>query len=194
MKYVTISREYGANGNSIGRAAAKELGVEFYDRDIIRAMVKLTDSDYDTIREDTDGLSAFQSFVSNITPISYDQKEHLYDMQREIILNLAKEQGPCFFLGRCADVILPEEGFDVLKVFIQADEVHRAVRVADYINSTNADEIIHAMHKKDRERRNYYEHYSHERWGDIKNYDLVLDSGTLGFDTCVKIICEAAKA
>ena len=83
---------------------------------------------------------------------------------------------------------------DVLNVFIHADDLHRAVRISEMTGITNATELQKLMAKKDSSRRNYYEHYTHKKWGDSHNYDLTLDSGKLGVDLCVQMIVEAAKA
>ena len=114
-------------------------------------------------------------------------------MQTAVILQFAKK-GPCVILGRCADDILRESDMDVLNVFIHADDLHRAVRISEMTGITNATELQKLMAKKDSSRRNYYEHYTHKKWGDSHNYDLTLDSGKLGVDLCVQMIVEAAKA
>ena len=84
-------------------------------------------------------------------------------------------------------------GIESFNVFIHADDVHRAVRVSQIIGSTNATEIQKLMTKKDNKRHNYYQHYTKKKWGDGRNYHLVLDSGLLGYDLCVKLIVEAIE-
>lgn len=192
MKIITISREYAAGGHSIGRRVAQELGVEFYDRDIIRETAKASGMEIAQVEEAEETFSRADSILHSITPISYDQKDALYDYQREIILQLAR-QGPMVLLGRNGNIILREAGIESLNVFIYADESHRASRAAELLNLTHPAEIQKAMKKIDHDRHTYYSHYTGRRWGDIRDYNLALDSGALGYDGCVKLICQAAK-
>ena len=97
-------------------------------------------------------------------------------------------------LGRCADTILREAGFETLDVFIHADDIHRAMRVSRMTGSTNGTEVKKMMEKKDASRHNYYNRYTGKKWGDSHNYHLTLDSGALGDELCVELIVAAAKA
>ena len=117
MKIITISRQYGAGGREIGLAVGKELGVTLYDRDIIAATAKASSIDASQIEREGEEISATESILRNITPISYDQKDYIYETQRSVILDLAK-QGPCVILGRCADVVLHDAGIETLNVYI----------------------------------------------------------------------------
>ena len=144
-------------------------------------------------RSSARAISATESILRNITPISYDQKDYIYETQRSVILDLAK-QGPCVILGRCADVVLHDAGIETLNVYIYSDEAHRAERISGYLNTTDTAEIVRAMKKKDRARRSYYEHYTGQHWGDCHNYDITLNSGSLGVEACVQLICAAVKA
>lgn len=105
MKIITISRQYGAGGREIGLAVGKELGVTLYDRDIIAATAKASSIDASQIEREGEEISATENILRNITPISYDQKDYIYETQRSVILDLAK-QGPCVIpralRGRCA--------------------------------------------------------------------------------------------
>ena len=190
---ITISREYGAGGHSIGRRVAKELGIEIYDRDIIRNTVKDSGLEARTIEREEEEISRADAFWRMITPASYvDQRDVIHDIERKVILMLASK-GPCVILGRCADVILAQAGIESLNVFIYADELHRAARVSELLGTNNPTEIQKAMKRTDNARHNYYQQYTSNRWGECGNYNLALDSGLLGYDTCVKLICEAAR-
>ena len=192
MKIVTVSREYGAGGNAIARAVAKALGVEVYDRDIIASTAAQSQLEESQIEREGEEISTAETILRSITPISYEQKDYIFETQKKVVLELASK-GPCVIIGRCADVILREAGIESLNVYVYADEAHRAGRVGEYIGSSEPAEIARAMRKKDRARRAYYEHYTDQEWGDCHNYDLALNSGTLGFDACVRYICEAAR-
>ena len=134
-KIITISREYGAGGHSIGQQVAKELGIPFYDRDILKATVQTSGFDPDMVEHDQEDVSSTNFFFKSICSFAdasfSDTQDAIHDVQKAVILHFAKE-GPCVILGRCADEILREAGMESLNVFIHADAVHRAVRARAY--------------------------------------------------------------
>ena len=191
---ITISREYGAGGHSIAKRVAQELGVEIYDRDIIRDTAKSTGLDTGVVEREEEELSRSGAFWRMITPAAYvDQHESIHEIERQVILSLAG-RGSCVLLGRCADAILEEANIDSLNVFIYADDIHRAVRVSELLGTKNPSEIQKAIKRTDAARRSYYQKESGRHWGDYRNYNLMLDSGALGYDACVRMICDAAKS
>ncbi len=192
MKVITLSREYGAGGHTIGHAVAKELGIEFYDKDIIKKVALEMGVDSALIEKEGEEITRADSFIRSITPISYDQKETMFEIEKKVIIDIAKK-GPCVILGRCANIALAEAGIDTIDVHIYGDDVHRAARVSELIGSTNPSEITKTMKKIDHDRHAYYTYHTGHRWGDQKDYNLMLDSGALGYDTCVKLICAVAK-
>ena len=195
-KVITISREYGAGGHTIGKRVAQELGIEIYDKDIVRETVRASGFETEVVQEEEEDVSKASAFLKSFCSSSVhyrDPQEVIHEVQTAVILQFAKK-GPCVILGRCADDILRESGVEALNVFIHADDLHRAVRISEMTGVTNATELQKLMAKKDSSRRNYYEHSTRKKWGDSHNYDLTLDSGKLGVDLCVRMIVEAAKA
>ncbi len=196
-KIITISREYGAGGHSIGLQVAEKLGVPFYDHDIVRETAKASGFDPELVESEGEDVSRTDSILKSICAVSSvnykDTQETIHNVQKAIIVRLA-QQGPCVILGRCADEVLREAGIESLNVFIHADDVHRAVRVSEMTGSNNATEIQRLMAKKDNSRHNYYNRYTGKKWGDSRNYHMTLDSGMLGYDLCIKIITETAQA
>lgn len=191
---ITLSREYGAGGTSIGKRVAQELGIELYDRDIIRNTVRQTGLDAGVIEHEEEEISRGDAFLRMITPAAYfDRREAIREIEREVILGFARK-GPCVLLGRCADIILEEMGIDCLKVFLYADVLHRAARVGEIIDSKDPTEIQKVMKRTDQARRTFYQQFTGRKWGDCANYNLMLDTGLLGYDTSAKLICEAARA
>ena len=190
---ITISREYGAGGHSIGKRVAEELGVEFYDRDIIKAAAAESGANLPEIERVEEELTRMGSFLRMISPSAYrDQSDNIHTIEHSIILDLAAK-GTCVILGRCADDIMEKAGIPSLNVFLYAGDIHRAVRVSELIGSKNPTEIQKKMQRTDTARRAFYEHFTGKRWGDSRNYTLSLDTGVLGYDACVEIICEAAS-
>lgn len=193
---ITISREYGAGGHSIGRKVAEELGLEIYDKDIVRETVKSSGLEEQLVKQEEEERSKAESIWRTLSSYSgryyNDTQDEIHDLQKSIILNFAKK-GPCVILGRCADVILKETGYDCLNVFIYADAIHCAMRASEISGLKNATEIKKLMNKKNTARQSYYHHYTGKKWGDSHNYDMSLNSGVLGYDMCVKMIVDAYK-
>ena len=191
---ITISREYGAGGHTIGKAVAKELGIEIYDRDIIKAAVSESGLDMAEVEKAEEEITRSGMFWRMISPAAYvDQPYYIHSIEQRIILEFAMK-GPCVILGRCADDTLEKAGIPSLNVFLHASDIHRAVRVGELIDSKDPTEIQKKMKRTDTARRAYYEQFTGKQWGDSHNYTLCLDTGVLGYDTCIKMICEAARA
>lgn len=191
---ITISREYGAGGQVIGKAVAKELGIEFYDRDIIRSAAEKSGLDTEEVERLEEETSRADKFLRAISPSAYvDHKDALNSIERQIILSFALKE-PCVILGRCADDILSKAGIPCLNIFLYASDIHRAVRVGELIGTRNPTEIQKRMQRKDAARRSFYQHYTGKRWGESRNYDMSLDTGVLGYDNCVRLICDAARS
>ena len=195
-KVITISREYGAGGHAIGTRVAQELGVEIYDKDIVRETVKASGYEAELVEREGEDVSKTGSFIKSICAGSAfypNTQDAIHDVQQAVILQFA-QAGPCVILGRCADEILRATDIKALNVFVYADELHRAVRVRELTGVTDPAELQKMLAKKDASRRAYYTHYTGKRWGDCHNYDLSLDSGALGVDLCVKLIVDAARS
>ena len=192
MRIITLCREYGAGGHSVGQKVAAELGIEFYDKDIIRDSAEELGIDPALLEAEEEAITRKEAILRSISPISYDQKDAMYGAESGVILKLAAK-GPCLILGRCADAVLRAAGVPSLDVFLFADEAHRAARVGELIGTRDEAVIHRTMKKTDQARHAYYRHYTGKPWGDLRNFHLALDSGMLGYDTCVKLIVEAAR-
>ena len=192
MKVITISWEYGAGGHSIGRKVAENLGIEIYDKDIIEETALAMGLSPDKVKADEEMITKGDSFIRAITPISFDYKDTIYNYEKEYILKVAS-QGPCVILRRCAGAILEEENIESLNVFLYADEVYREKRIGEILQIDDAALVARQVKKTDNFRDAYYNHYTGKHMGDVKNWHLSLDTGTLGYDKCAELICQAAK-
>ena len=190
---ITISREYGAGGHTIGKGVAKALGVEFYDRDIIKAAAEESGENMPDVERVEEELTRAGRILRMISPTAYiDQTDTIRAIEQRIILEMAVK-GTCVILGRCADDIMEKANIPSLNVFLYAGDIHRAARVSELIGSKNPTEIQKKMQRTDTARRAFYEHFTGKRWGDSRNYTLSLDTGVLGYDACIHLICEAAR-
>ena len=187
-RVITISREFGSGGRTIGKQTAERLGIPCYDQELIEKIEEKSGLAKEFIAERGEytlrgGWLANAFADRSLNGLSV--QDYLWTIQRKTILELA-EEGPCVIVGRCADYIL-EGKADLLKVFIHASIATRCKRIVEkYGESAEAPEK--RLRDKDIRRSAYYHFYTDVEWGIAKNYDIALDSGTLGLDRCVEII------
>lgn len=187
-KIITISREFGSGGRTIGKQVAERLGIPCYDQELIEKIEEKSGLAKEFIAERGEytlrgGWLANAFADRSMNGLSV--QDYLWTVQRKTILELA-EEGSCVIVGRCADYIL-EGKAELLKVFIHADVKTRAKRIVEkYGESAEAPEK--RLRDKDIRRSAYYHFYTDIEWGIAKNYDVALDSGKLGIDRCVDII------
>lgn len=194
---ITISREFGSAGRTIGRMVAEKLGIPFYDKELVDHIALESGFAPAYVEENGEhapGSSIFAyAFTHHIIPGAMDSMstaDFLWNIQCDVILKLA-DQGPCVIVGRNADYILKDRA-DTLHVFIHADKEFRAKRIVElYGESSNSPTA--RLNEKDKRRKVNYHHYTGGTWGDSRNYDICLDSSTLGIDTCVDIILSLAE-
>ena len=113
--------------------------------------------------------------------------DRVYLQQVKTIRDIA-QKGGCVIVGRCADAVLADYPH-LLRVFIYANSEARRKRVEMFYH-----ESAEELEKLEKKRSSYYQHYTGKRFGDAENYDMCLDSGSLGLDECVKAICSAYRS
>ena len=184
---ITISREFGSGGRTIGKAVARKLGIPCYDAELITEMAKQSGFAEDYVREAGEyapgGLlnSMFTSRAGGPT-----NEDILWQIQCNIVAQLAKK-GPCVIVGRCGDYILRDRP-DVLKVFVHADMAFRAKRIVE-VYGQREESPEQRLKDKDKRRSTYYRFYTGRKWGQLDTYDLMLNSGVLGIEKCTELIC-----
>ena len=189
-RIITISRQFGSGGRTIGRLLSEKLGIPCYDNELIEKLAQESGFDKNYIAEQGEYTAHSNWFVNAFSTgrSSYPtNQDYLWKIQRQIILDLA-EQSPCIIVGRCADYILREKA-DCLRVFIHADMEHRAERIVKlYGESDVAPEK--RLRDKDKRRSAYYRFYTDTEWGIAEHYHVCLNSGALGIETCVALLAE----
>ncbi|MBQ6831878.1 MAG: cytidylate kinase-like family protein [Oscillospiraceae bacterium] len=194
---ITISREFGSGGRSIGRKVAEELGIPFYDKELVDQIAMESGFAPQYVEEHGEhspGKSFFSyAFAHQGVPgvmNGLSTADFLWNIQCNVILQLA-DKGPCVIVGRNADYILKDRK-DCLHVFIHADMDFRADRIVRlYGESEKSPEA--RLQEKDKRRRVNYQHYTGRTWGTAQNYDVCLNSSTVGLDECADIIIKMAQ-
>ena len=196
-RIITISREFGSGGRTIGRRVAEELGIPFYDKEIVEQISLESGFAPRFIEENGEhapGLSRLSyAFAPQGVPgvmNGLSTADFLWNIQCGVILQLA-EKGPCVIVGRNADYILKDRSA-VMDVYIHAETEFKADRIVRlYGEAEKSPE--QRLAEKDKRRRVNYQHYTGRTWGAAQNYEMCLCSSMLGIEQGVKIIVEAVK-
>ncbi len=196
-KIITISREFGSGGRSIGRQVAQQLGIPFYDKELVDQVALESGFAPKFVEEHGEHSPSGSLFSYAFAPqgvpgvmSGLSTADFLWNIQCSVILQLA-EKGPCVIVGRNADYILKDRP-DCLHAFIHADKAFRADRIVRlYGESEKSPEA--RLTEKDKRRRLNYQHYTGRNWGAAQNYDISLNSSTLGVDQCAEIIVSLVR-
>jgi cytidylate kinase len=194
---ITIGRQFGSGGRYVGRLLAEKLGVPFYDKELLSEAAK-NSGICEEIFEEHDEKPTRSLLFSLVTGMqSHMAAGNFYmDMplnhkiflaQFDAIRRIAGE-GSCVIVGRCADYVLRENP-DAVSIFVKGDMESKIARAVKYygIEEDKAEERIR---KADKQRASYYNYYATATWGDVDNYDLVVDTGVLGVEGAVELIAK----
>lgn len=185
-RVITISREFGSGGRTIGKKLAEKLGIPCYDSELIHKIALESGFTENYIKDAGEyAPGGFLSSALSNRSFGPTNEDYLWEIQYKIITELAEKES-CVIVGRCADYILKDKA-DCLKVFIHASMQYRAERIVkEYGEREESPE--QRLKDKDKRRAAYHRFYTNMKWGDAHNYNITLDSGVLGIDQCVEIL------
>ena len=185
---ITISREYGSGGRYIGELVAKKLGLKLYDKEIITKLSETTGLSTEYIEKHEQKTSILDN-LNNGYYYNLNNNDELFIKESNLIKELAKE--PCVIIGRCADYILKNKK-NIIKIFIYSDMEDKIKRATKYykIDKNKAEKEINKINKL---RSNHYKHYTNQEWNNPENYDLCINSDTLGVEETANLICKLIK-
>ena len=189
---ITIARQYGSGGRTVGIRLANELGIHYYDKELTKLASEQSGISESLFLE-TDERFRKKGFLK--TPIhvynseiigpdspEYTSPDNLFNLQARCIKELAENE-PCIIVGRCADFVLRDYD-NVLSVFVHAPQWF-LMEQAGKKHSMSEKELEKYIAKIDKDRADYYKAHTGREWTDARNYDLCLDSSKLGFERCV---------
>lgn len=202
MSVVTISRQFGAGGRTLGEMAAKRLGYEFYDNEVIQMIsiqAKVSTKSVDALEKETGGT--FKNAIREIVPKSLKDMilsrkqdiidEEIYvDVLRKIIAEIA-DDGNAVIIGRGSQYILKDHD-DVFHVLIRADNADRVKFFEEKYDFTH-DQAVRAVSQDDRRRANLYRKFGVSDYDQPDRYHLVLNTSKLDFETASELICELVE-
>lgn len=196
---ITIGRQFCSGGAEIGQKVAEYFGIPYYDKCIIDHTAEVLKLDTSVVeKHDEQPMSIWEApgyqyaymWYNNDPTLTMPLSVKIAETQFNTIREYAKN-GPCVIVGRCADHVL-RNNKSAISIFVRADFEKRADR-AKRLYKLSEEAAKKLIKKTDRIRANYYSSHTHDEWGTSENYDLILDSSTLGIDTCVKLIIKAIE-
>lgn len=188
-RVITIGREFGSGGREIGVRLANELGIAYYDKEIITGIVNNTEFTESYVKEVVEGdftkmipINIGHSLDGGVD-FQIHQMQSIVKAQTEVIKEMALKSD-CVIVGRCADYILEEAGesgeIQLFKLFIHASMESRIKRCMERKTEEEADMTEKDMEKQikrvDKDRANYYSNYTLRKWGDKSNYDICFNT------------------
>ena len=186
---ITVSREYGSGGRYIGRLIADKLGIKFYDKDLIAEVAKETGLSEDYIESNEQKRDSLAG-LNNGYYSGLNNADELFIKESELIKKLA-EQESCVIIGRCADFILKDKE-NVVKVFVYSNIEDKIIRATE-IYGLDKNKVEKEIKRIDKLRANHYKYYTEKEWRAHTNYDICINSDTLGVEESAELICEMVK-
>lgn len=196
---ITIEREYGSGGRIVGQKLAQELGLHFYDDDIIRLASEKSAVGEQFFRMADEkagnnllyrlgGVKGVDIFSKPSIEGKVTSPENLFKFQSQVIRELAEAES-CVFVGRAAGYVLEqyEEIEHLVRIFVYADKVKKVQRVME-VDCIDEEKAKKRIRKIDRERKEYYKYFTGNEWHNIKNYDLPINTTRLNLDETAELI------
>ena len=196
---ITVSRQFGSGGRELGRRLAEDLGIEYYDREIVKAISERTELSENYVKQIVDRTPHSLYPITVGQTFSYtDQYEMsqimaVFTAQSDIVKELAAKS-PCLIVGRCADYILRDE--KPLRLFVYSSIESRMARCfarAEEDEKLTEKQMIKHIKKVDRERARYYNYYTGQTWGDMQYYDLCINTTNADIKALVSSVSNLFK-
>lgn len=188
---VTIARQFGSLGRPIARLVSEQLGIEYYDRDIVEMTSKNLNLPVSTISNVEE--SAKSAFFNMNYPLGMGTtaiQDSIFDAQRKIIVNLAERES-CIIVGRCADHILKDYK-NIINIFIYAPYEARLVNCVERLDM-GPDEARKMIASVDKARESYHRHYCGYSMSDKDYKHVMLDSSLLGVEGTCDVLTDIIR-
>jgi len=195
---ITISRQFGSGGRTVGRLVAEKLGIPFYDRELVEQIALesgFAPKFVEEHGEHSPGKTLFSyAFAPQGVPgvmNGLSAADFLWNIQCGAIMQLA-DQGPCVIVGRNSDYILKDRP-DCFHVYVHADKEFRADRIVRLYGESEKSPMAR-LQEKDKRRSVNYQHYTGRTWGASENYDICLNTASIGVEKAADIIVSLIQA
>ena len=186
---ITLSREYGSGGRYIGKLVAEKLGIKLYDKEFVSKLAEETGLSSEYIENNEQKRGALET-LNNGYYSGLSNSDELFIKESELIKKVTSENS-CVIVGRCADFIL-KENKNVFKVFVYSNMENKIKRTTNIygLDKNKAEKEINRINKL---RANHYKYYTEKDWNNPENYDICINSDSLGVEKAADLICEMLK-
>ncbi len=188
---ITITRQFGSLGRPIARELAEELGINYYDRDIVESVAQKTNL---TVSEISDNEEvADNRFWKMKFPIISETRmvqDHIFEVQKNIIQDIAAKED-CIIVGRCSDYILKDHE-RCIHIYIYASEEQRMKNCVEVLH-LEPQEAKRMMKDVDRARESYHTRYAGYLPNDENHQDIMINSGLLGTGGTAKALADIIR-
>lgn len=194
-RIITINRMYGSGGRLLGKALAEKLGIGFYDKELIRLASEKNQIPYKEL-EKVDERKASQWRLPVKEQMQMEPQYHfhpmndvLFETQSQVIQELAQKED-CIIVGRCANYVLGDKCFSL---FVYAPFEYRVQSIMERLG--REEKSARALVKKmDKTRRSYYEFFTDEKWKDLSNYQMCIDTSRFDQEFLMKLLADVYTA
>jgi cytidylate kinase len=188
---ISVSREYGSGGHVIAEALAGQFGLPFYDRNLLKELAKQKSMDMERL-EKYDEAPKIPLLSRRIRGFSNSPEENIAYMQFEYLQEKAQNGESFVVVGRCAESVL--KAFPALiSIFVLADMDFKIRRIVS-VEHLSEEEAELQIIRESKKRKDYHNYYCTQKWGDSRNYDICINSASLGIDETTRILSEFIKA
>ena len=199
---ITINREYGSGGKIIGKKLSEELGIPYYDDEIIKLASEnsAVAEEYFRMNDERPGNNLLYKLIGGLKSSVSKPKindditnpDNLFRFESEVIRKLATEES-CILIGRCADFVLASASFgEFINIFVYSDLPTKLRRVME-VDGVDTKEALLRVQKINKSRSDYYRYYTGEAWDDMSRYDLTINTSKLELEPACTLILEYLK-
>ena len=204
-KSIVIDREYGSGGREVARILSEKLGMEFYDGNLLVLAGKEHGSDLGTLQTyDETGVGSLLHDLSLVRNSGFGNTVYgttvneapfqVYSAQSRLVQQLVAK-GPAIFLGRCTGQILKTDArVPFVHAFVYASNMQDRINRVREVDGVEASRIEAYIKRRDNQRKNYNKFFTDKTWGDRENYDLMLNTSTLGYEAAAEAIIGVMNA
>lgn len=200
---ITISRGYGSGGSHVARKISSELGIDYYDEEILQMAADLSGINEryffeanEKIRKNIIAINSskgvYDGKVYQVSDKKYLSDENFFNFQAQVIKELAEPgKKSCIIIGKAANYVLRDYD-NVVRINIQAPKDLCLSNIMERLQKSKneAEEVIMKTNKY---RSNYYKYFTGHNWLDPAQYDLSINTKALGEDYAVKLIIQLVK-
>ena len=190
-RIITINRMYGSGGRLLGKALAEKLGIGFYDKELIRLASEENQIPYEElVKVDEKKASQWRLPIKEQMQMQPQYHFHpmndvLFETQCRVIRELSQKED-CIIVGRCANYLLQYKCFCL---FLYAPFEYRVKSIMERLGREEKSART-LVKKMDKTRKAYYEFFTDEKWNDLSNYQMSIDTSRFEQDFLLKILAE----